>query len=750
MADDNHPSTPTPSSSSYRSSFLLRSTTATKRDSLAADLEHDPQVASAKRAHRTQTQVFTSSIAHAGLERQLVALKTAKVELEGKLRERDLTIERLERDRRWLVDREETERAEKERERAEREAEKIKSATDLRTLRSTLSALREAHEDLEEAHATLSRTSARTAETHNRQLTALQHGTRLLEEELTQARSLLDERTEALAEAQAQLESVRVGAAPANGDGEGKVRADDMAVIQDELHRQTTYLRKLERDNAKLTNELGRLKERGASIAVLQEEKRALETKLSAMEGLRDRVVRLEAELERARSQPQQAAVTPSTPAGTPPPVAQTHALASLRLAHAQLLSEHGTTQAALRALEARLPDLEAAETKAEILETEKSVLAERVRRAEEKVRLREGEVGGLKALLASYTAEARAVRERTPDPGSMNISLDQHHDADMQAQRIAQLEGLLGEYKAANAKLAAELDALGGDADALLASGGPGQGTGRTREALVEEVEKAKQRVRVVEERELKEAETHITTHLEQIDTLEQTLFELQGEIAGGRHVPPGVRVLEMRDNPARAWVDLREAAMERLRGENEALMKRLREVEARAPVQGQGEVEQEREGQGGEREDLVPRESWELVNREKTELEEVVKQKEKRLLRLKQVYIAKGAEFRDAIASILGVKLVFVPNGQVRVTSVYDLYASFVFQPTPSSPNNTQTQGGQQMRMQLVAQGEGGPQDLPDLMRFWIEKEQCIPGFMASVTLECYENSKRAGEAQ
>jgi mitotic spindle assembly checkpoint protein MAD1 len=31
--------------------------------------------------------------------------------------------------------------------------------------------------------------------------------------------------------------------------------------------------------------------------------------------------------------------------------------------------------------------------------------------------------------------------------------------------------------------------------------------------------------------------------------------------------------------------------------------------------------------------------------------------------------------------------------------------------------------------------------------LMRYWIENEQCIPGFLASVTLECYENSKRGG---
>jgi len=39
------------------------------------------------------------------------------------------------------------------------------------------------------------------------------------------------------------------------------------------------------------------------------------------------------------------------------------------------------------------------------------------------------------------------------------------------------------------------------------------------------------------------------------------------------------------------------------------------------------------------GPRDDLVPRESWEVLDKEKKELEEVVKQKEKRLLRLQQV---------------------------------------------------------------------------------------------------------------
>ena len=76
------------------------------------------------------------------------------------------------------------------------------------------------------------------------------------------------------------------------------------------------------------------------------------------------------------------------------------------------------------------------------------------------------------------------------------------------------------------------------------------------------------------------------------------------------------------------------------------------------------------------------------------------------------------------------------------MRVTSIYDLSASFVFQPL-----NKTSADGDGARMQLVAQGEGGPQDLPQLMHYWVEEEQCIPGFLASVTLECYDKSKREG---
>jgi hypothetical protein len=58
---------------------------------------------------------------------------------------------------------------------------------------------------------------------------------------------------------------------------------------------------------------------------------------------------------------------------------------------------------------------------------------------------------------------------------------------------------------------------------------------------------------------------------------------------------------------------------------------MKRLKNLEETGARPSAG---QEQAGK-----DLVPRESWELVNKEKGDLEELVRQKEKRLLRLQQV---------------------------------------------------------------------------------------------------------------
>lgn len=128
------------------------------------------------------------------------------------------------------------------------------------------------------------------------------------------------------------------------------------------------------------------------------------------------------------------------------------------------------------------------------------------------------------------------------------------------------------------------------------------------------------------------REAEAEADKHAERAEKLEQTLFELRGEIGAGHHVPPGMRVLSLRQNPAQEWADTRKEVLDRLKNENEALLRRLHELEESGAHVGNASSD-------AQTETFVPRESWEVVCHEKKELEEVVRQKEKRLLRLQQV---------------------------------------------------------------------------------------------------------------
>ncbi|KAJ7590642.1 MAD-domain-containing protein [Mycena floridula] len=677
-----------------------------KRDSLAAELERDPQLSAAKRHQRSQ--IFNSTVSHASLERQLTTATAAKLDLQTKLREKDIQIERLESDRRWLSERETEEKEEKERERAMYNEEKKKTDAELKSLRSSLSSLREEHADLQDQHAALSRSTTQTLASQKTQINMLTRKAELAEDELAQTKALAEERLTSLHELQERLDDLETAQ-----DNFMRKGADEenMAVVRDELHRQANYLRTLESTNNKLSAELVLLRERHVSLEVLREEKRGLETKLRGMEEMRERLVKLQAQVDAGRQEREDwANKSMENTSTSSTPISVTQNLSELRLTHARLLEEHGATVALLRTREAELGDAERRITElqatVQTLEDQAKVLKGVSTRKEHQTDLAERESKFGEALIASFLVEAAAQDGARID--------------EMLKQRIADLETLLAEHKAMNTKLIKDLDQK--EFAALDA---------RSSTALVEQERKANEALQTV----LEEHKTTLAEHkiaLEKVEELEQTLFELSGEIAGGRHVPPGVRILSMKDNPEQQWFDLRQAAMDRLREENTALLVRLKELEDN----GASSSLQRNASSSPNDEQLVPRASWELVNEEKLELEDALKQKEKRLLRLQQIFQSKSAEFREAIAAILGVKLAFYPNGQVRVTSMFDLQASFVFQPDKPGEGTT---------MQLIAQGEGGPQDLPQMMQYWIGKEQCLPGFLASVTLECYEKSKK-----
>ena len=124
-----------------------------------------------------------------------------------------------------------------------------------------------------------------------------------------------------------------------------------------------------------------------------------------------------------------------------------------------------------------------------------------------------------------------------------------------------------------------------------------------------------------------MREAEEAVEEELAKIEELEQKLFDLSGEIGAGRQIPPGTRVLTLKDNPAQREVDLRQATLDRLKGENEALLDKLVALES-----GNHDV-------NAFPTDFVPKESWEAIKTEKAELILALEHKEKRVKRLQEV---------------------------------------------------------------------------------------------------------------
>ena len=76
-----------------------------------------------------------------------------------------------------------------------------------------------------------------------------------------------------------------------------------------------------------------------------------------------------------------------------------------------------------------------------------------------------------------------------------------------------------------------------------------------------------------------------------------------------------------------------------------------------------------------------LIPCASWATVCQLESELEEELRQQEKRLLRLKQLFAANRADFHQALSPILGIAVAIYNNGQLRDTMQYDLGAAFIF---------------------------------------------------------------------
>ncbi|CAE6497614.1 unnamed protein product [Rhizoctonia solani] len=664
-----------------------------KRDTLAAQLEEDPSLSSTRRSQRAAQHA--SSMSKNLWERRVVLANERITQLEAQIIERDSTHARLQAENARLVEKEKNAREVKVSLEANIAKLKEDAAASSTAWTAKLRKLADSNAEFQDAKEEL----INTIQSLESKVSLLERKLSTTETELEASQVQVNIRQNLNNTLRVQLEEAlsENKTLKANNSGANTGRDKEWAVIKDELARQTSHITQLTRHNAQLTRQL----QAQQNAEILAEENRSLQSKVAELDAEVQRMARAEAELRVAANAATRA---PADKQAEREREALEIEVTKLRMQNAKLLDEVGELKS------------NAGKAKSKSGGT-KNVLGregeddEAEDDSEAQIADLETEIERMRGMVAALQVKVRiGSEERKVLRGILSTS---YTDADgALAARIEQLEKLL-EQKDAEA---------GADSVDMSMRSQIGDATFSTvRWEAIREREKREK----VEE-EMAELAKQIEADEETIERLEQTLFELRGEIAAGTHDEPGTRTLQLADNPEARWFAMREEEVGRMKEEINVLRTRLTEG-------GTGVATAVEGGDG------VPRETYENLQREKEELEEVVKQKEKRLLRLKSVFQSKAVEFRDSISSLLGYKLHFEPK-HVRLTSVYDRDIDLKF---ASGGGNQAVMGpiriggGAQNKEEIEAQ-------VLELKSLWVDQKQNVPCFLAQLTMYAYERAE------
>ncbi|GAB7366361.1 hypothetical protein MBLNU230_g8160t1 [Neophaeotheca triangularis] len=281
----------------------------------------------------------------------------------------------------------------------------------------------------------------------------------------------------------------------------------------------------------------------------------------------------------------------------------------------------------------------------------------------------------------------------------------------DAKAKRIAELDDLLGEYREELQKLHSDLSQLETQQPANIKK--------RSHEE-VEDPEADEQRGELI--RRARALQTELEAAQQQTQTLQTALEASNTQLAQLRESSK-TRILSLKDNPTSRAESVKLATLTTLREENAALLAQL---------------------EGNLTTKVVPISTLQDSQHQTEAVRGDLATAEKKLLRLKQIYTSKSLEFREAVASVLGWKLDFQPNGRVKATSI--LYPSRI------------NADGEEEENSIVFDGENGTmkvsggarsefaQEIRSSVEFWVDGRGEVPCFLAALTLEFYERTTRA----
>ncbi|KAJ2669021.1 coiled-coil domain-containing protein mad1 [Coemansia sp. RSA 1085] len=637
-----------------------------------------------------------------------------KQKLEHSLLEQTKRVEKLERERKWLVEQEdrleeqrkaiESEQA-VQRQKYERKIDKITEAAyelqeRLQTAKQQLHTTQSEHAkqllDQQERLAAAERTIAELQVQKNGEArvdTALQYTVDSLRKDV-------EAKDRDIADLQQQLQRLSGSDEPASPSQTRIVR------LERDLQEQCNYIRAIEQQNKQLRAESRRLSELAASYEQERETRVSLEAKVQRLEAQQCGYAAMEAQIKAMEQEREQWARV--FQGADPSPKDET--AASSPYAVAKLVASQRQTIQTLEAkVETLQAEVEAAAKQAQKAASNVNQHRQERQRLEQDLAAEKQQTFRLKNTCQHAEREAAFLRDQLHSYDSEEASLMKGNYDEQKAERIRQLEAFIDEQRS----WIASTD-----------QGTPHADSGVSKALLQSYREDAEQK-----QKELEAAKHEYELLMKRFEELEQETARLEHQVGAGLgYNPRTTRVLQLIDNPAARDFAIRSEKLTALTAENQALLERIRQLEQSGgaqPAVSSGDAEDTQSP------------FFHTIDNLRTENQSLTKQLEdsaKLISRLKREWKKKVAELREVVYAVLGYRVDFLSNGSVRFTSMYaaNVDQSFVF---------TSGDGDQGVMNLLGGGSKSYLQGLRNDICYWVQERGSIPGFMATITLQNFE---------
>lgn len=499
--------------------------------------------------------------------------------------------------------------------------------------------------------------------------------------------------------------------------------AETLGVLKRELSDQVAYIKKLESTNKDQTTELRYLRKIQKNVEVVEEQKKSLENQLHLMKDVESELGSVQIQkqiLENERRSWTSLLETNGQEGEFDSPEAVVRALVQERIEKASLVDRIGNYEPQITEKNEIINSLES--DKASLQKEIEKIRASGAGAADSRSRTRLER----QRTLAIKEVEYLRAQLKTFDAEETTMNFEEFDT--QKSEQITQLEGLIDEYRSELNKVHEELSKQ----EKPQTDSAP-RGTKRPLSPAESDADNERLAVLVRKNRTLQDslskAEQSTALLHRELDATKSQLSALQDQSR--------TRILELRSNPTAEAQNIKLSTLKALKAENHDLLAQLR----------------------GEHTDIkvIPVSALETMKLEIEDMKRTVAEKEKRMQRLKEIWTAKSSEFREAVASVLGYKLDFMPNGRVRVTSMFHLSSEYRHGSRDGAGDGPGSMGDGEENS-IIFDGEngtmkisGGPNSLfaleiKPLIKFWVEERKDIPCFLAAMTLDFYDKTTRA----